>query len=109
MNCEKMKNKFPAFPLLEAEVAEIFEKFGFVIDTSWQHDICPSFSTKNYDWTIMVDHPNASLREFDLNKRFSIYALEDGEIVSDKPAFSAETFQELKQSLLIWQSKNNRE
>lgn len=109
MNCENMKNKFPAFPLLEVEVIALFEQFGFVFDTSWQHDICPSFSTKDDAWTIMVDHPDTNHREFDSNKRFSIYELEDGQIISDEPAFSVETFQELKQALLIWQSKNSRE
>lgn len=100
MILQNMISKFPQFPILESEVVSLFECFGFVVDTSHQHDICPSVSNEDYSWTVMVDHPDCKLREFESNPRFSFYALEDGQIFSEAPAFVAETFDELKKILM---------
>ena len=52
-----IETEFPEFPSLELELPEGFR------DTSWHHDVCPSYSD-GQGLTIWIDHPDWTQSEW---------------------------------------------
>ncbi|UDM18949.1 hypothetical protein [Vogesella sp. XCS3] len=97
-----MKKEFPNFPLLEEDVIRLLQVIGFVRDDSWHNEICPSFLSDSGEWKLMVDHPVRSCREFNCNDRFSLYQLEDDQIISHEPILSAENVEDFSTKFSAW-------
>lgn len=108
MNLDNMKKEFPHFPLLEPDEVSVLEEFGFIMDTSWHNECCPSLATEDDKWGIWIHHPVREKRESEDNSRFNLYPLDDGVIIGDEPVFSAETVQELQDRLTLWSQEERQ-
>lgn len=95
--------EFSRFPPFEPDLCELIKKFGFIVDSSWHNDACPSFSTLDQRWSLWVDHPDKEQREITAHDRFSISEKDrDGMVLNTSHNYSAETLEELAAMLAKW-------
>ena len=86
---------FSPFPNYDDDFQGIIDAIPNAVDDSWHNDTCPKFLAPHGDEMVVVFCEWKDPLYRDTPERFSMYQLDEGELIDETPIFTCETLEEL--------------